>query len=227
MARWFLLTTWCVLTAAWAEPPADVDPHLWDQLQKLEDRRGAVEDLSARFVQERFTPLLRKPIRSEGTVRLKSTQMRWEVLEPTRSVVHLSDAELRIYLPEDRLVEVYPAQSRAGWTWGLAPEAEALARAGRLERLDADADECAVRMTPRDEAMRRHVDHMDITLDVASGLVRRVKLVEGEGNVTVITFADMAINTGLKDEDVALVLPDDVTISRPLGEREPSPSSAE
>lgn len=217
-----ILVCLCAIALARADAVPDAipatDPALVETLRQLEQKRGPIEDLTAKFTQERVTSLLRKPIHSRGIVRLKGSQMRWEVKEPSPSIVHRTEEELRIYLPEDKVVEVYPIGSKAEFAWGSnVLDTAALAAANRIERIDAEDGEIGLRLTLREESMREFLEHIDLVINETSGLVKRVRMVEGGGESTLVTFEDIQINTGLKDEDVALVLPEDVTVSRPLG----------
>ena len=77
-------------------------------------------------------------------------------------------------------------------------------------------DLVALRMVPLDEAMKKHVDHVDGLLDASNGCVRELSIFDTDGDNTRITFLKLRTNVSLKDDELKLILPEGIQVSRPL-----------
>jgi outer membrane lipoprotein-sorting protein len=208
------------------EAPKGVDPAFWKQLVEIDARGAAVKDLTAKFQQEKFTPLMKKPLVSSGTIRIKGSAALWNTTAPAPTIMRIDPQELRLYYPEQKVVEVYKVDQRMG-PLAASPfprlalikphftfergDAKALLPAG------ADASKfVAVKLRPINEEMRKHLDEVTVLLEVATGLVTRAQTVDADGDRVVLSFSDMKVNAGLTDQDVALDVPAGVKVVRPL-----------
>lgn len=210
--------------------PAPVpDPAFEARLVDVDAKAGRVQDFAARFEQKKYTPLLRKPLVSSGVVRVLGGTVRWDTERPDPVVLHADAKQVRLYYPKQKLVEAYPIDKRmSDLAASPLPRLAALRQSFAFEPLPpadmrADAadlvdgpDRLAIRLTPTDAFLRRHVGEVRVLLDAGTGLMLCVVTVDAEGDRTVIRFSDARLNTGLKAADVALGLPADVKVSRPL-----------
>src|SRR6476619_4900068 len=114
--RVFITIAVCVLIAnrlhAQTTRPASVDPALWDRMLQVNQLSEKVADLTAHFEQQKFTPMLKKPLTSSGTVRVLGSTMRWDTDKPEPSVILADEKEFRLYYPTQKLVEIYPIDKR-------------------------------------------------------------------------------------------------------------------
>lgn len=246
-----LLLCWAVCLpgpAARAEPGQDADQDTSDQqlIKELEALRQATaepQDLSARFTQRRYSPLLKKPIESSGVVRSVIGLTRWDTDKPQATSMIVRPDRLELYDPEQKTLEVYPIESRLGqllanprpdpkdWQsqFTIQRAKKAALSESMRERceLDDDADGyLLISLTPRDEAVAKHVERLIIVLDTETGLSRGMAWSSGEGERTEIVFASMRVDTGLTEKDLRLKTPDSVRVVYPLGpvpEREKKP----
>lgn len=215
-------------SGAVAETPASqpvTDPALRERLVRIDRLAAKVEDLTADFEQKKFTPLLRKPLVSKGTIRVKGEAMVWDTktLEPTQ--MRIDRQEIRLYYPRQKILEIYPVDRQLG---SLAasplPKLDVLSQyfafqevpVGELGANLNGADLMAVRMTPTDPVLAGHLDHVVVLLDAARGLILRAEMVDADGDRTQILFSNIRPNTGLRDEDVRLDVPASTKVSRPL-----------
>src|SRR5712672_3667227 len=74
-------------------------------LREINDRSLRVKDLSAEFVQEKQSPLLRKPMVSRGTVAAKGDTSRWDTTAPESTQMTCDPHLLRLYYPDRHVVE--------------------------------------------------------------------------------------------------------------------------
>jgi outer membrane lipoprotein-sorting protein len=190
------------------------------------DAHGAkITDLRADFTQEKFTPLLKKPLISTGTIRIKGTAALWKTVTPSPTVMRIDAKEARLYFPEQKVVEVYAVDQQLG---SLAaspfPRLEVTKKYFTFERIPArelspDADEAkhlALRMKPIDAELKKHLDEVSVLLEISSGLVLEAQTIDADGDRTVLKFSNIKTNTGLKEDDLAMDLPPGVKVTHPL-----------
>jgi len=240
----------CVLTTLWAllaapllaragdgpgDAPPGIDKDFWKLLVEVDARGANVNDLTATFRQEKFTPLMTRPLISTGTIKIKGPTALWETATPAPTIMRIDPGELRMYYPQQKVVEVYAIDKKMGplaaspfprlalikphFTFARFPAKE----------LSPGIDEAkfvGVRMKPTDEDLRKHINEVDVLLEVATGLVMRAQTIDADDDRIVLTFADMKVNAGLTDRDLALNVPADVKVTRPLEGGASSPSDA-
>lgn len=227
----FIAATMVVIAACRAQDsvkplePGAEDPALMKQLEEIDRKGAAATDLTAEFEQKKFTPMLKQPLVSTGTIKVKGAAVRWDTVKPEPSIMRIDEKELRIYYPNQRVVEVYPiGEEVRRMTASPLPRlamirAEFVVSKANPRDLDASADPAAtvaLELKPRGEGLKEHVDKVRVLLDVASGCATRVEVVDPDGERTVIVFSRIKINTGLKDSELALQTPAGVKVVNPL-----------
>jgi outer membrane lipoprotein-sorting protein len=196
-----------------------------------------ITDLSADFEQQKFTPLLRKPLVSAGTIRVKGDAMVWDTKSPEPTRMRVDQQEIRLYYPRQKTVEVYPIDQKLG---SLAasplPKLDVLTRHFSFQRIpitDLGDDVrgeglLAIRMTPTDPALKEHLEHVAVLLDAPHGFILRAEMTDADGDRTRIVFSNVRPNAGLTDADVRLDVPESAKVTRPLdglGSSSPPPAS--
>ena len=236
MLRLFIglsLFTSCIAQAADrdkpAPPPAE-DPALKKQLEAIDARAGKIKDFTADFRQEKFTSLLKKPLVSSGTVRVSGTVIRWDTQKPEPAVLYSDGREVRMYYPDQTLLEIYTIGQRLG---ALAssplPRLATLRKHFTLARSDGksfqppkDRQVLPLRLVPIDESLREHVQQIDVLLDVEAAHILELEMVDADGDRTHVNFSAVRLDTGIKPRDLELTVPEDTTVSRPLDLKETS-----
>ena len=72
------------------------------------------QDLIADFVQEKRSPLLRKPLVSRGSVKARGGLVLWDTIEPQRMQMSIDPKTLRMYYPDQKTIEEYPIEQQLG-----------------------------------------------------------------------------------------------------------------
>jgi outer membrane lipoprotein-sorting protein len=215
-----------MLGIAQAAPSSQpTDPQLWKEMSVIDAVVGKIKDVSADFEQQKFTPLLKKPLISSGHVLGKTDRTLWTTDKPEPTKMLVDSTSIRIYYPEQMLEEIYPIQGQLG---ALAssplPRIAALRRFFSFERipaksLDPAADDdkfLAIRMLPIDSALQEHVEEVKVLLDRRTGFIARAENIDADGDRTVLTFSNVKVDTNLPDDSLRLDIPTDAKISRPL-----------
>jgi len=211
-------------TSAPATQPAD--PQFEKQLELINSRALAIQGLSANFVQEKKSPLLRKPLVSRGTVTAKGAASLWKTEVPEKTEMTCDPAMLRIYYPDRKIVEEYPIGGKLGMlaasplpslaalreNFSLVPD-----KGDGLVSNDPTIHSVAVRLNPSSEQMTQYVKYVRVLLDADHGLVMIFELVDPDNEQTLISFTDVHTGDTVTDRDVKLNLPSSVKVVRPMG----------
>jgi outer membrane lipoprotein-sorting protein len=197
------------------------------RIESIDRAMEKIVDLRADFEQRKHTPLLKKPMISRGSLLVKGQSVRWDTREPRRSTMRISNGRLRMYYPDDQLLEVYPVREDMK-DLGGAPLPRLLALRARFEITAASVKELgaeegnphllAVLLVPKGEEMRRHVQSVRVLIDDTGPVATRVVMTDAEGETTEISFSHIRINAGVEQDEIELHLPEGVRVSHPLGE---------
>lgn len=204
--------------------PAKEDAALAKQLDDIDARAARIKDFTADFLQEKFTALLKKPLVSGGEVRVSGPIIRWDTRRPEPAVLLSDGREVRMYYPAQKLLEVYPIDQRLGdLAASPLPRLGALREHFSVERSDAQSFHppkgravLPLKLTPRDDALREHVDHVGVLLDVEAAHILELEITDADGDRTHVTFSGIRLDTGVRPADLELTVPADTTVSRPL-----------
>lgn len=208
-----------------AAPKAETPATDFDKkLEALDTKVAQITDLTADFEQEKRTPLLKKPLVSSGTVKVKGAATRWDTLKPRATTMTIDAAELRIYYPEQKTVEVYPVAHGMGeLAASPLPRNKTVREHFTISEVPAkDIDpkaadtELGLKLVPIKDSLKEHVSQVRVLINGDTGVGRMVEVTDADGEVTVMRFTNVRTNTGLKDDDVALKVPSGTTESRPL-----------
>lgn len=216
------------------ERPNDVAESLWRRLVEVDERAADVETVVADVVQHKHTALLREPLESTGRVWVRGGTMRWDTHEPRRTEMLVTEQEVRLYYPEQELLEIYALDDRIG-DLAASPLPRLRTMAGHFKlaagdaaalreaepTIEAEGDWLAVRLTPREEELAEHLKRVDVLVDAERGVARRMVMVGAEADErTVVTFEAMELDGDVADRRFELVVPEGTRVRRPLeGER--------
>ncbi len=228
-----LLAGVCVEAArTHSQPETLSQPQSLDaRLEAIDARAAEVRDLTADYEQSKKTPMLKKPLVTKGTVKVKGHRTRWDTQGPHPTVMTMDPAEMRLFYPEQKTVEVYPVDAgMAKMAASPLPRISTVREQFTITEVpakdidpQAGAGTIGLKLTPLKESLREHVSTVRVLLDTATAFGRIVEITDSDGDVTTMTFTNVRTNTGLTDDDVLLDLPRGTTISHPLQGEGPAP----
>ncbi|MDB5325966.1 MAG: hypothetical protein JWM57_1535 [Phycisphaerales bacterium] len=197
---------------------AELDAALLKRLEAVDAKVAAVKDLAAKFEQKKFSPLLKKPITSTGTIRALGDAMLWLTESPEPTQLRIDGQTLQLLYVNQKSLEVYPLKGKMA-----SMAASPLPRLATLKEKfdlaadpDAKAGELALVLTPKDPELKPFIDRVRVRLNEAVGVVERFELTDPDGERTEITFSDPKLNTGLAAKDLDLTPPAGTKTMRPL-----------
>ena len=223
-----LIITFALLSAAaplqGAEPAQD--PELAKRLEAIDQRGSKIQDFTATFRQDKFTALLRKPLLSTGTVRVKGSSVRWDTEKPEPVVLFSDGKEFRMYYPQQKALEIYPIDGRlSDLAASPLPRLQTLREHFTIQEIPAKelagkgrdtTNLIALELTPKDESLAEHIDAVRVLLDAGAAHIITVETLDADGDRTLITFDGVRLNTGLEERELALTVPQGTKVSRPL-----------
>jgi outer membrane lipoprotein-sorting protein len=208
----------CLLAAAAAPSTQPTDPALWAEMQQVDAVAGRAAAVSADFRQEKFTPMLRRPLVSTGRVVARGPVSLWTTAAPRPSAMRVTPTEIRIYYPDQAVIEVYPVQGQLG---ALAasplPRLDVLRQFFTFNRLpSADAGVLNLKLTPSNPDLQQHVREVDVALDRRTGAIRQTQTTDADGERTVLSFDHVDLHPAVADADLDLSLPPGTREVHPL-----------
>lgn len=245
-ARWVIMAGWmlaCVqgpppeakkdeppVPSATPESKASQSP-FEKRLLDIDAKMAAITDLRADFEQRKKTSLLKKPLVSRGTLVCKGETVLWSTTSPRKSEMLVGAGKVTVYYPDDALAEVYsmgagfrdaaggplPRLSKLKETFDFAeldvkqvsPGMEARDLKGRI----------AVKLTPKTAELKQHVASVRVLIDESVPCSDRIVIVDPDGDETELLFTGVKINTGMKDAELELKLPEGTKVSTPVEAR--------
>jgi outer membrane lipoprotein-sorting protein len=227
MRRSLLLLLVLLTIAADAPPaskPATIDDATWQRMLDIDAKAAAITDLTSDFEQQKFTSMLKKPLKSSGRVLVRGSSMLWETTAPQPNVLQITAEEVRIYFPSEKTIEVYKVEQKLGQLAASPlPRLATLQKHFAFEPLpltemgEQDASSfLSLKLTPLQAELREHVEQVRVLIDARTGLMAKLEMRDPDGDRTLITFSNAKPNTGLSDEELRIHAPADVKITRPL-----------
>ncbi|MBM4321222.1 MAG: outer membrane lipoprotein carrier protein LolA [Deltaproteobacteria bacterium] len=174
----------------------------WEEIRKAAEQ---VRAMRADFVQRKHLPILAQPLTSTGSFAFRRPEeIRWEYASPLQSILLLSKDEVRRFVRQgERLVPDASAQLEAMRVvlaeigrWLAGRFEESVTFAPRLE----PGTPTLIQLTPRDPAMTRFIQHIEIELGATPGVIAEVRIHEGPQAYTVIHFDRVQLLPELPDE---------------------------
>jgi outer membrane lipoprotein-sorting protein len=207
-----------------AAAPA-TEPSLWTEMTQLDQKVAKIDSVTADFEQKKFTPMLKKPLVSSGTVLATGSTALWKTTKPQPTSMRVSPKEICIYYPSQSLEEIYPVQGQLG---ALAasplPRLEVLQKffsferdsAKSLDNSKSDADYLAVKLTPVSDELAKHVKQVRVLLDRKTGAIQLAENTDADGDRTVLTFSNLKLDAKLDADALDLTVPAGTRQTHPL-----------
>lgn len=241
-ARWVMVAGWALASVQGPPPEVKKDappvpiaaPESKESQSPFEKRlldidakMAAITDLRADFEQRKKTSLLKKPLVSRGTLVCKGETVLWSTTSPRKSDMLVGDAKVTVYYPDDALAEVYSMgagfRDAAG---GPLPRISKLKETFDFAELDVklvspgmQASELkgriAVKLSPKSAELKAHVASVRVLIDQSVPCADRIVIVDPDGDETELLFTGVKINTGMKDSELELKLPQGTKVSTP------------
>jgi outer membrane lipoprotein-sorting protein len=195
-----------------SQGPMDQD-FIFRQLARVGNE---VEDFSADFIQEKRISLFRKEIVSHGAIQFKRPdKVLIEVFDPDPSLMIVEGNSLWLYFKRERVAQRYSVAGNPVLKRFLAILNNPFkGEWGRVTTMSEEDDSVVLDVIPGEaEAIFSKITFWVSTQD---WLIRRLALYEKSGDVTILSYENIRVNTGIPDSRFRVDLPANVEILQPL-----------
>lgn len=199
--------------------PAHMHADLQNQLEQINAKTASVQSLTADFFQRKYTAMLTEPLVSHGKLVARGPVMLWTTTDPERTLMRVDAKEIKIYYPTEKTLEVYAIEEKLGMLAASPlPRLAVLERYFTIQKLPTAAnhsDEIALQLMPIGD-LSQHVHTVKVLLQINTGLLLQMELIDTDNDDTVIDFSHVEIDAKVSERDVDLTIPKDVKITHPL-----------
>ncbi len=174
-------------------------------LDELIERQGKLETVQASFVQEKYDPMLGRPIKSEGSFYFKiGSGVRWEYEDV---LVVYNGKFLYVYSPETE--EAEKITGKQGFMGPLAFDLKELLKEYDMEAL-RDGEIIKVKLRPKKEMP---FESMVMVFEGQEAFPSEVSITDANGEISSIRFDNVKLNTQFR-EDMFVFHPPPGTVVR-------------
>lgn len=184
-------------------------------VRQLARAQREIEDFTADIVQEKRISLLRKEIVSHGVMEFKRPhKVLIELFDPDPSLMVVDGNSFWLYFKRERIAQRYrvahnPMLKRylmildqpftVGWE--------------KLTSVRREGDSAVLEFIP--EQGEAAFSKIVLWVSTEDWLIRKMALHEKSGDLTILSYANIRVNTGIPDSHFTLDLPADVEILQP------------
>ena len=206
-----------LLLLAVQEAPADAAAKV--ALQKLSAKMKDVRTLTADVIQSRKTELLDLPIVSSGSMAYRRDPARlvFHLTSPRKAEVHLDKTSYQVYRPDEKRLERIDFETEdmtAKILMVFEPKADEIGKAFRVKGGESRDGAIDVHLESSDEAFRKRMKKIVLTIAEADGGLRRIAYTDAEGDEVQFELSKVIVNPELPAEAFALQTPEGTRILR-------------
>ena len=174
----------------------------------IEQMAASTTSIKADFKQEKYLSILSNKIDSEGIILFKKPNLlRWEYKSPFEYIIVLNGNEI-VIKDQDKVNAFDIGGSQAFKEVNNLIINSVQGNVLDSEQFHIEYYESATlylaKLTPKDEKMRQFLQGIDIHFDKKDFSVSKVKLVESEGDYTLITFSNKKMNENIPDANFSV-----------------------
>jgi len=184
-------------------------------LRQLARTQREVEDFTADLIQEKRISLLRKSVVSRGIIQFKRpNRVLIELFSPDPSLMVVDGNSLWLYFKRERVAQRYqvgntPLLNR----YLMIFDNPLTGEWAELASIRGEGDFAVLEVVPGEaEAI---FSKITLWVSTQDWLIRKLALHEKSGDLTILSYENIRVNTGIPDSHFQLDLPADVEILRP------------
>ena len=171
----------------------------WD---RIKEKAGNIQTISAAFVQEKHLEILIKPLISKGAFYFRAPgSLRWEYTSPIQSILLMHDGKVRRFMGSENGFKEDAGPGLQGMEMVLQQitrwlKGEFSNNPDYYSSLEGDNK---IVMVPKNEAFAKIIQKIEILLSDRPGVIETVTIYEGKTSFTKIRFRDVNLNGELAD----------------------------
>ena len=171
----------------------------WD---RIKEKAGNIQTISAQFIQEKNLEILIKPLISKGAFYFRAPgSLRWEYTSPIQSILLMHDGKVRRFMGSENGFKEDAGPGLQGMEMVLQEitrwlKGEFSNNPDYYSSLEGDNK---IVMVPKNEAFAKIIQKIEILLSDRPGVIETVTIYEGKTSFTKIRFRDVNLNGELAD----------------------------
>ena len=176
-------------------------------IDELKTKQTEIKTVSARFMQEKHTKLLTKPIKSSGRFLYKQPDMiRWEYSGSVNMQVIYNGKELWLYYPELKEADKLTGLSQYGSLMHF--DVFTMSRDYTITA-KKENNIIMLKLAPKAQGP---ISQIEMEIPVESPFPRMIKLLDQNNEPTTITFRDVKLNPDLQDSSFTFAPDKEITV---------------
>ena len=203
-------------------------PAIDEYIQGIEQKYGAMQDLSASFEQETYLGSIKRIEKGEGSVCFKKGgKMYWEYKKPSVQKIYLDGKNLWFYLPEDNQVmhndsSKLPSDITLDLFAGKLKIREKFIVSAVPEEPRHKKNSMVLKLVPR--SPQPNLRSLTLWVDGTTYYIYQSSLEDELGNNTTLKFSRIKVDRGLDDAIFTFTPPPGVELFKPPALSPPNPS---
>ena len=185
-------------------------------MEQLKRTQESIEDFAAEITQVKSSAIFKEPVVSKGKMRFKRPEKMWvQMYPPYPTLTVLAEGVLWIYFPEEKVAQRYQVAgnpSLAKWLLFFQNPIETMGK--KISLQEEKGGEVVLNIDPEEDLAL--FQEIRLSIDTSKWMLKRLELVEKNGDHTTITYHEITINSGIPDSSFELHLPPDVEIIEPM-----------
>jgi outer membrane lipoprotein-sorting protein len=198
---------------SWAQRGDKALAHIMEQLKRTQE---SIKDFTADITQVKHSAIFKEPVISQGKMIFKRPNQIWvEMNPPYPNITVLKGGVLWIYFPEEKVAQRYQVAGSpflSKWLLFVQNPIETVGK--KISLQEEKKGEVVLSIDPTEDLAILHV--IKLWIDTSNWMLKRVELVEKNGDRTTIDYLHIKINAGIPDSSFELKLPPDVEIIEPM-----------
>lgn len=185
-------------------------------MEQLKRTQESIEDFAAEITQVKSSAIFKEPVVSKGKMKFKRPEKMWvQMYPPYPTLTVLAEGVLWIYFPEEKVAQRYQLAgnpSLAKWLLFFQNPIETMGK--KISLQEEKEGEVVLNIDPEENLAL--FQEIKLWIDTSKWMLKRLELVEKNGDHTTITYHEIRINSGIPDSSFELHLPPDVEIIEPM-----------
>jgi len=185
-------------------------------LRQLARVQSEVEDFAANLIQEKRISLLKKSITSHGVIEFKRPdKVLIELFDPDPCLMVVDGNSLWLFFKREKVAQRYsvgnnPLLKRYLMIFENPFEGEW----GKLTSIEREGDFVVLDVIPGEA--ESIFSRINLWVSTQNWLIKKLALYEKSGDLTILSYENIRVNTGIPDSHFTVDLPADVEILQPL-----------
>jgi outer membrane lipoprotein carrier protein len=181
-------------------------------IEELKYHIEQINDFTATIAQEKRISLFNSTITSSGLIKWKKPNLLFISLDaPDTSKLIFDGTTFWMYYPDERIVEKYSMRENKNLphSFFMLPMINNLMERNHIQNITLQADNITLDVTPSGSVFKT----TKLLFSKKNWLIKRIEMVEKDGDSTVVIFSNITINSNIPDETFTFTPPQGVTVS--------------